>query len=203
MTVIAHNELLPVTDCSWTESRNDIQFKSVFGSQSLEVLGPLWLVDIAIPPSTELASGGWRSEIMKLKGGVNQLSMHNLNRPVPLGTMRGSMTFNNAVVKGETVLPILAAGEADKTLLAGDCIGFGSGLTQQVVMIVDPAVSDGSGNISVTVAPALRNAFAGGDPITYLKPKILFRLIDSKVTWAKSGRNYSANRFQFLEDIRP
>lgn len=62
-----------------------------------------------------------------------------------------------------------------KTLLKGDLLGIGSGLTQQVVRIHDDAISTGQGNITVNIGTPLRNAFTAGTQVRWNKPKALFR----------------------------
>jgi hypothetical protein len=89
--------------------------------------------------------------------------------------MRGTMVVDVAASAGATTLLIHAAGEAQKTLLAGDLIGFGTGLSQQVVRISADAISISSGQIFVTIGTPLRAPLAVNDPVRWNRPKALFR----------------------------
>jgi hypothetical protein len=202
MAVITFPSILGVARCTWAQQRNDIEFRSAFGSQAVEAAGPLWAVTLEATPGLEANGGAWKALGMQLRGKTNQLAMWDLARPIPLGTMRGTMTLASDAAQGATVLSIVASGQNGKTLLQGDYLGIGSLLTQQVVMAVENATSDGSGNISVTVEPALRNAFTAGESITWNQPKALFRRVDSKFGWNNYGAVVEGFALDLIEDWR-
>lgn len=202
MSVITFPSTLDVEKFSWSQQRKDLFFESVFGSQSVEISSPVWNASITALMVYESDAGPWQSLIMQLRGKVNQLALHNLGRPVPRGNFRGSPTFNTAPVAGDTTLSIVSSGQAGKTLLAGDFIGFGSTTTQQVVMVLADATADGSGIISVTVEPPLRNAFASGAEVTWDKPKALFRRKDSNTKWDYESDMFSGIMLDLIEDWR-
>lgn len=169
---------------SWGQRRFDVTSRSTFGAQAQEVGAPLWAAEFTIAPLYESRAGLWKATLLKLKGQVNQFEMWDVRRPVPLGTMRGTMTLGAGVAQGATTLPITAGvGQAGATLLQGDLLQLGSGTTQQVVMVTEDATADGAGAISVTVQPPLRNAFSPGASVTWNKPKALFRRVESDTNW--------------------
>lgn len=202
MSVIAFTESLKVSQSSWSQIRRDVSFDSVFGAQSVEVSTPLWQVSISSPDLLERDSGEWQALMLKLRGQTNQLSLWNHGRPSPRGTMRGTMTLNAAIVQGDVVISIIAASEISKTLLVGDLIGVGTGTTQQVVMVVADATSNGSGVISITVEPPVRNAHSSAAAVTHDKPKVLFRRQQSEATWEYSNILASGFSLNLIEDIR-
>ncbi len=194
---------LPVARFSWAQQRYDISFNSMFGSQAVEASTPGWAVNMESPAGLSSNGGGWQALGMQLRGKTNQLALWNIARPAPLGTMRGTMTLNSDAAQGSTTLSIVASGQASKTLLQGDFLGIGTLLTQQVVMVVANATSNGSGVISVTVEPALRNAFVSGDSVTWDKPKALFRRVDSRFGWQHSAAVVDGFTLDLVEDWRP
>lgn len=199
MAVIQIPAGLSVASQTWRQQRNDVEFRSMFGAQAQEASGPLWSTSIE---STAKRPELWQALMMQLRGKTNQLALWNMGRPQPLGTMRGSMTLGTTA-QGATSLVITAAGQASKTLLAGDYLGVGSGLTQQVVMICADAISNGSGVITVTTEPALRNAFASGAGVTWYRPCALFRRTDSIAQWEyKPGGVVEGMSLSLLEDWR-
>ncbi|SCX94324.1 hypothetical protein SAMN05216420_101403 [Nitrosospira sp. Nl5] len=202
MSVITFSSSLKVARCTWAQVRNDIEFRSAFGSQAVEAAGPLWAVTLEGTPRLESNGGPFKALGMQLRGKTNQLAMWDLARPIPLGTMRGTMTLNSAAAQGATTLSIIASGQASKTLLQGDYLGIGSLLTQQVVMVVEDATSDGSGIISVTVEPPLRNAFLAGESVTWDQPKALFRRVDSRFGWNNYGAVVDGFVLDLIEDWR-
>ena len=189
---------LPVKESGFSQIRNDISFSSMFGSQSNEIATPVWGITLEATPGLEMYSGDWKVIGIKLAGKTNQLAVWDIARPVPLGTMRGTMTLNSSAAQGATTLSIVATGQNAKTLLKADYLGIGANLTQQVVMVMDRATSNGSGIIEVTVQPPLRNAFAAGESITWNQPKALFRRVDSKYGW----KNFAAQASGFVLDLQ-
>lgn len=200
MSIIQVPTGLSVAAQTWRQQRNDVEFRSAFGAQALEASGPMWSsVITASLKRPEL----WQALMMQLRGRTNQLALWNMGRPQPLGTMRGAMTLGTTA-QGATSLVITAVGQASKTLLAGEYLGVGSGLTQQVVMVCADATSNGSGVITVTTEPALRNAFASGAGVTWDRPCALFRRTDSVAQWEyKPGGIVEGMSLSLLEDWRP
>lgn len=203
MAVITFPSTLTVAKMTLSQVRRDLAFNSSFGSQAVEVSGPLWAATLQSPAMKESTSGAWKAFLLSLKGRINQLALWDLSRPAPRGTMRGTMTLNTAAAQGAETLSIIAATEAAKTLLAGDLLGLGSGITQQVVMVTADATADGSGIISVNTQPALRNAHLIAAAVTWDKPKALFRVAQSKAEWEVGlGLAVPGFSLDLLEDWR-
>ncbi len=176
-----------VGDFSWTPMENNIDFKSPFGpGQAVGISAPQWMASVSQSTLREINAGAWQALVMKLKGRVNTLELWNIMRPVPVGTMRGTMTLSGAHSQGAASLVIAATGQSGTTLKAGDYLGLGAGATQQVVMVLDDATANSSG-ITVNIGAALRNAFSNGAAVTWNKPKALFRQRPGSSPW-KYGR---------------
>lgn len=204
MAVITIPDNLPCEQLSWGQSRNTITFKSAFGSQSVDTRSPWWTATLSAPIGYEKDAGAWQTLLMSLRGATNQLAMHNLARPVPIGTMRGSMaTYFFNYPSGTSNISIVASGQNGKTLLSGDFLGIGSGATQQVVMVTSNSTSDGSGIINVSFEPPLRNAFVAGSLVTWDKPKVLFRQQENDSSWDYNSTMVSGFKMSLLEDPRP
>ena len=201
MSIIQFPANLYSASQSWGQQRNDMEFRSMFGAQALEVSAPLWIVSIESTPDPSQA-GAWQALILQLRGRTNQVALWNKGREQPLGTMRGAMTLGTTAA-GATSLTITASGQAGKTLLAGDYLGVGSGLTQQVVMVTADATANGSSVITVTTEPALRNAFASGASVTWYRPCALFRRQESRSSWDyEPGGVVKGMSLDLLEDWR-
>lgn len=204
MSVITLPTSLGINHMAWGQQRRDMAFSSVFGSQAAEVSPPLWTVNLTAAPEKEATVGAWKSLLMVLRGRVNQLELWDKQRPAPVGTMRGTMTLNIAAAQGDVSLSIIAATEAAKTLKQGDLLGLGSGITQQVVMVMADATADGSGIISVTTEPPLRNAFVIASAVIWDRPKALFRVTSPKTQWDYApGSMTSGMTLDLIEDWRP
>lgn len=184
---------------SWKQQRLDMDFTSIFGSQAVEVGSPVWVTTIT---SSLKRPEQWQAIAMQLRGRTNQLQLWNFGRPVPKGTMRGTMTAS-ATALGATSMTITASGQASKTLLTGDYLGVGSGITQQVVMLVADATSNASGVATVIFEPALRNALSAGAVVTWDRPKALFRRTDPEAGWEYEPGTIKPMSMSFREDWRP
>jgi hypothetical protein len=203
MSVITFPSALKVSGMSWGQQRRDLSYGSIFGSQAVEVATPLWVVSIQAPPLKEIDSGAWKAYLMQLRGKTNQAELWDMLRQEPRGTMRGTMTLNSAAAQGAVNLSIIATGENGKTLVEGDLLGFGSGITQQVVMVIVGGTADINGIINVTVEAPLRNAFSIGSAVTWNKPKALFRVTQAKFPWEYGlGQIVTGFALDLIEDWR-
>jgi hypothetical protein len=192
-----------VTGIEWGQLRRDLAFDSPFSSQSAELSHPLWTVLLTPARYNRAEYAQWESLLLQLDGRQNQLALWHIDRPQPRGTMRGVMTLNGAHAAGATTLNISAgAGEAGKTLLAGDHLGLGSGTSQQVCKVQADATADGSGNITVQVRAALRTAFVTGSAVTWDKPKALFRRTDSRTSMRHQRGGVDGTSLDLVEDWR-
>lgn len=199
MAIITVPAGLSVARQTWEQQRMDVEFRSMFGAQALEGAAPLWATTIT---SSLKRPELWQVLMLQLRGRTNQLALHNFGRPIPLGTMRGTMTAA-AAAQGATAMTITASGQGGKTLRAGDYLGIGSGLTQQVVMLTADATANASGVIAVSFEPPLRNALAAGAGVTWDRPKALFRRTESKANWQYEPGVIREMSLSLLEDWRP
>lgn len=204
MSVITFPTALYVTKFTWQQAPQNLTFRTPFGVQSVEISSPLWKVSLELDRVPQNQTGAYDAISVQLRGAANQLEIWKIDRPAPVGTMRGTMTLNGSHASGATTLSISAGvGQAATTLVAGDMLGVGSATTQQVVMVIAAATADGSGDISVSVQPPLRNAFTTGSAVTWDKPKALFRLISSSPFWTSQDTTSSGWAADLMEDVRP
>lgn len=194
---------LYVSILSWGLKTNDITYRSSFGAQSVKASAPMWVATVELDKINENLTGQYQALILKLRGSQNQLAMWNFARPEPLGTMRGTLTMNASHSAGDTTLNITGGvGQANKTLKAGDLLGFGTGTTQHLVMVVDDATANGSGVISVTIEPPLRDDFSSSTAVEWDKPKALFRLNSDSQTWTYESVFAQGFSLDLIEDVR-
>lgn len=201
MTVIVMPTDLRPRRFSWGQRRNDMIFQSPFGSQGQEIMSPWWTASMSLDPFPEAISGRWKSLLLELEGQKNQLSLWDMSRPVPKGTMRGSPTVYAGMTRGSKSLS-LHTGVASCTLEPGDLLGIGLGLSQQVVMVTQSAVANGSGDITFSFQPALRNDFSSGTTMTWDRPRALFRSQTPDFGWSYETAVVSGFSLNFIEDPR-
>lgn len=206
MAVITFPSTLNIKTMRWERMDQDVTFRSVFGVQSAAQISPLWKANLTFNELSDAEAGAYQSLIMQLDGAKNQLALWNAGRPTPLGTYTGASgtTTAGAASVGATSLVLTNAAYAACTLLEGDYIGVNqsSGVTQQVVMVTANATANGSGVITVSVKPALRNAVSGGSTVLLQYPKVLFRQQSSTSGWDYERATVSGFSLDLLEDPR-
>lgn len=181
-------DMLPGVGTGFGQRRYDLSFASEStGDQQDRLLAPpRWALQIQQPELlTPQQAGQWQSLVMLLRGRVNHLLAPDFGRLQPVGTLRGTLTLNAGAAAGATALVITGgAGQASRTLLAGDMLQLGSGVgTSQLVMVVGNATANGSGVITVQVEPPLRYAFSGGAPVTWDRPATYYKLAGTSQRW--------------------
>lgn len=158
-----------------------------------------------ISGAIELEDDGWyRCSIKATKGSVNSTTRLAIDPKNNAGASTGDgvsgMYFWGAKLQLGSTLTDYGYG---KTLVKGDYLGFGSGLTQQVVMVTEDATSIGQGNITVSIEPPLRNDFSAGSAITWDRPKVLYRNQEMATGWDYESVFASGFNLNLIEDPRP
>lgn len=202
MSVIALPDF-PTASFSWRMRRNEVVTRSAFGAQSFEAALPQWEVEIEGAPLTLEQAGTVEVFMESLAGTRHQVEIYHRGRPQPVGGMRGAPVLAVTALDGATQLT-LGTGQPLCTLKAGDLLGIGQGLLQQVLRVRLDAVADGAGLIVAQLTTPLRGLFVPGEPIRWDKPAALFRQQSGN-----SGLQFLPGRItdswsmSFLEDPRP
>jgi hypothetical protein len=195
---------LGVAAFSWTLEEKAIPFKSVFGSQALVVGSPTWSVEMTGLPLRHADAGRFRLFVEQLAGYRHQVALWDLSVPQPKGTLRGTLVLVGAHAQGSTSLLISGGStQAGKTLLAGDRLGLGSGVTQQVLPVIADATADSAGEIVVSVGVPLRNGFSDGAAVEWDRPKALFRQRELAAPLTYVPGATQAWTLSLFEDWRP
>ena len=186
MAVITMPTTLILGRQAFKQRRFDIsEVSDITGKQAARLLGPpRWGVSIASPSNMSRDNGNiWEAMLMQLRGSINILAVWDVNKPAPMGTMRGTPTLSANATAGATSLALTGTG-ASTTLKIGDWlqVGTGHGNSQLVKVITNVTFSAG-GVGSVTVEPPLRKLISSGQPIAWDKPVGYYRMVGSEFSW--------------------
>ena len=144
-----------------------------------------WTARIVWPArtsATEAYAAAVEGLVHRLRSRVDTLSVWDMRRPAPLGTMRGSPVLNGGVAQYGSSIGIRTAG-ANTTLLAGDKIG----LSGQLHTVTQDATANGSGVFAaVAIDPPVRAARSDGAVVTWDKPTANFVLAQSAISFQRS-----------------
>lgn len=175
MSVIAWPSL-EVASFRWKKVDQDVVFRSVFGSQGLRAGVSAWSVEMTGVPKYWDDARQIEVFLESFDGFANQLALHNLVHPLPSGTLRGAPVLQNNASAGAVVLKVFAGmTQIGATILRGDLLGIGTGMSQQVVRVFADSVVDDDGAIDIQIGMPLRNSFDSGAPLVWNRPKALFR----------------------------
>jgi hypothetical protein len=193
-------------------------------AQIVNLGGERWIVSVGLVPGNKLKRAGEQEAFFdRLYGPVNRVSLWNLRRPVPLGTLQdgggnaqwktntnanatwqtsapaaatwsyGGPTLMAAVALQSNVLPI--ARTPGTTVETGDMVGVGG----QLFRAMAAAVADSTGLIQLEVSPRPRTAFALGAAVTCTKPTANFILKSDGVPVGWQPGNYASTSFDLVE----
>jgi hypothetical protein len=147
---------------------------------------PRWRLSLISPAKLRPAEAAlWEAVLLGLRGRLNHLAAHDVGKPAPLGTRRGTLTLGAAASAGDTSINVTGSG----TLLTGDWLGIGSGLgTSQLVKVM----ADAAG-ATVVIEPPLRTAFSGGAAVTWDKPVAYYKTTSDPGLWTYNAGGLQSN----------
>lgn len=203
MAIITFPSTLAFVRQGWGQKRFDLGFENGdSGAQQTRILAPpRWLCSLNSDSELDREnSAAWRALILSLQGRLNQLAMWDELNPAPRGTLRGSLTLAVATDPGARTLLVTGGPEqAYATLLAGDWIGVGSGVTRQLVSVVEDVQADASGVISPTFTTPMRYVQALGSPVVWDRPTALFRMTAATSQWEARTVNQGGYSLDLME----
>lgn len=128
---------------TWGLDRRTVRHESsITGStQTVDLLSSRWVVDLNLPARDRRDSGAVEAFFNGLVGGVDRLALHRLDRPVPLGTMRGSPTLNAAVTQFSDTLVLAGAWDTSRQNLVSRSADFSNAAWLKVASVTAGAPS--------------------------------------------------------------
>lgn len=164
-----------------------------------ELPGARWAFSLDFPSLQEADAALLQAFLAKLRGQANTFTMHNWARPTPRGTAGGTPLVNNSSVSPTTLqtgASIITKGwSAGATMKAGDYFTMNT----ELKMCVADATADGSGNMTITFEPPIRNSPADNAAITVTRPTAVFMLTEPKSGWGSAPGGFTSFSLQGVE----
>jgi len=169
--------------------------QSIFtGAQQVyQYPGEWWEAEITMPPMKHALAREWIAALTSMRGYVGQMYLGDWDARTARGTASssaGTPLVNGASQTGNSLIIDGATASQTGYLKKGDYIQIGSGLTQRLHMVVEDANTDGSGNSTLSIEPALRSSPDNNTAITVANTKGVFRLVGSFEWTANSISTY-------------
>ena len=155
-------------------------------TQTFKHTGEWWEAEISLPPMKQAVAKKWVASLVSLRGVSGQMLLGDFDARTPNGTASsnaGTPLVNGASQTGNALIIDGAPASQTGYLKAGDYIQIGSGLSSRLHMVVEDANTNGSGQSTLSIEPALRTSPANDSTITVSSPKGVFRLVDNVTEW--------------------
>lgn len=141
-------------------------FSSPYGGagQALDLLGERWEFGVELPGCKRSAAAQQEAFFNALRGPANLVSMHHFARPVPQGSVRGSLVLASSVAQGGNTLALSGARGGRNLLRRSDLIASfgGVGWSGNLCTITPNAVAapDGTTTGNTITSTGAGNFFA-------------------------------------------
>ena len=166
-----------------------------FAGQAHQYAGQMWEADITLPAMRRSNAEQWNAFLMSLNGQAGTFLLGDPNGATPRGTAAASP--GTPIITDQTGSTISVTGAATSQtgwLLAGDYIQLGAATTATLHKVLVDAGTDGSGNATLEVWPAVRGTRSGSVVVSNAVGK--FRLSENVSGWnadvAQYGITFSA-----------
>lgn len=168
--------------------------------QVFEHQGEVWAAQIEMPPMVRADAENWIAFLLSLRGVAGTFYMGDPSAKTPRGTWAGSplvvgahaARVRSVAVDGFTV------GATGK---AGDWIQFGSTTTSRLHKVLQDFTANGSGQATIEIWPALRDALSDNAAFVTTEPKGIWRLGSNERTWDVGRALIYGLRFACVEAL--
>jgi|SRR5271166_5056918 len=168
-------------------------------AQQQDWMADQWSLNIALPPMPQDLAAQWIAWLMEMRGKLNVFPVTDPLMTGPAGAAQGTPVSNGVNAARARVLNTRGWNASIQgQLLRGDFLQIGQRLHCVIGSDVD---SDSSGNATINIWPAIREATADADPVTLANPAGLFRLADNKRKWSVATTKMFGIQFQVKEAL--
>lgn len=157
--------------------------------QRVELPGARWFAEYTFRKTQDVDMAELQAFLIQLRGRSQPFYAWDTDRRRPRGTGAGTPLVNGTDQTGRSLAT--DGWDASQTVLkAGDYIE----VNEELKMVTQDAISDGSGECTVNFEPALRAAPADNAVITLVDPKCkMILLSDEMAAWEHGNANYYEN----------
>ena len=172
--------------------------------QVYQYSGEWWECEVSMPPMRLSSARAFVAFLVSLRGQYGSMYLGDWDARIPLGTASssaGTPLVKGASQTGNTLVCDGAPNSQTGYLKAGDYIQIGTGATGKLHMVVADSNSDGAGNFSLNIEPALRTSPADNTTIVVSNTKGVFRLVSNETSWQTNAVSLYGITFAVREII--
>lgn len=174
-----------------------------FRRQVYKFSGETWEGNVTFPPLTQDQVADLQAFLTDLQGqyGTFLYGDPNYLAQGPRGLASGSPLVNGASQTGNSLAVDGLSNNLTGWLKKGDYIQIGTTTSSRLHMVVDDVNTNGSGQATIPIYPAIRTSPADNAAIIVNGAKGLFRLASSEVEWDIGEANLYSVSFGFVEAV--
>lgn len=152
--------------------------------QTFKWPGEQWRVDVTLANIVDKRTAGqWKAFLTALEGTYGMFYLGDPSAKVPVGVATGTPLVDGGGQSGNSLnIKGLTPG-VTRILAAGDMVQIGTGQSSRLHMQMVDLDSDGSGNATLTLQPAIREAPNDNVALNFHDAKGVFRLSSNTVSW--------------------
>ncbi len=164
----------------WGVTTSRTAWASVYTGQTQRIshLADRLRVTIDLPLVLKDLAGQREAYFMAASAAGNWIRVHHFQRPVPIGTIRGTPVTSAVAAAGAHEIAITTT--AGATVAAGDVFGVANQLVQ---CGYGGATADGAGAMVMPLVLPLRRALSSGAAVTWYKPTGTFQILSLDPTF--------------------
>ena len=160
--------------------------------------GAAWGGVVTMPPMKQTAAAAWEVFILQCRGVTGTFLMGP-----PLACPTGTGTTGDLKVAGvarDESISVQNAG-AGATFKLGDWLQIGTSLSARLHKITEDATADGSGDVTLTIEPELKQAYGTTTAVTVSSPVGVWRLTSNDIGWNINQAAHFGFSFPVMEAL--
>lgn len=158
--------------------------------------GSLWRATLQFNNLTGADRAAMQAFVTKLNGQEHRFNLHD-HSFTRRGTGGGTLRVNGANQSGASLVCDGATASVTNYLREGDYVSFGN----ELHLITADTNSDGSGNVTLSIAPPIRKSPADDTAIDYTSPVSGVFMLASPASWSNQPGVFSSFTIEAIEDV--
>ena len=158
--------------------------------------GSLWRATLQFNNLTGADRAAMQAFVTKLNGQEHRFNLHD-HSFTRRGTGGGTLRVNGANQSGASLVCDGATASITNYLREGDYVSFGN----ELHLITADTNSDGSGNVTLSIAPPIRKSPADDTAIDYTSPVSGVFMLASPASWSNQPGVFSSFTIEAIEDV--
>lgn len=158
--------------------------------------GSLWRATLQFNNLTGADRAAMQAFVTKLNGQEHRFNLHD-HSFTRRGTGGGTLRVNGANQSGASLVCDGATASITNYLREGDYVSFGN----ELHLITADSNSDGSGNVTLSIAPPIRKSPADDTAIDYTSPVSGVFMLASPASWSNQPGVFSSFTIEAIEDV--